>query len=216
MSNRNTKRADENRTMRRDLTPSVSVSKQALGQVDNSQVDDSQVSTSQVGTSQVGNSKGRKPGKRKSKTTKASTVAKAIKVNAVTKELKVNPATETSTVSKIIKGEAAHLTGVNAASSGNKSVSGKAAKRKTLLGKSSQIKPAIKQLVSEHSELAMRAAKRIKASKNKRKTSHLVCHHLCMMLNSPISATSPSFRQAALSHRTVPANEPLGQRFLPI
>ena len=178
MSNRNTKRVDENRTMRRDLTLSASAKKPALSQADNS--------------------KGRKAGKRKLNNPNVTPVSKVNKVN------------------KVNKGESAHLTDVNAVSSGSKSVAGKAANPKTLLGTSPQTKPAIKQLVREHSELAMRAAKRIKASKNKRKTSHLVCQHLCMMLNSPISSTSPSFRQATLTHRAVSVNEPLAQCFLPI
>ena len=184
MSNRNTKRVDENRTMRRDLTLSASAKKPALSQADNS--------------------KGRKAGKRKLNNPNVTPVSKVSKVSKVNKVNKVN------------KGESAHLTDVNAVSSGSKSVAGKAANPKTLLGTSPQTKPAIKQLVREHSELAMRAAKRIKASKNKRKTSHLVCQHLCMMLNSPISSTSPSFRQATLTHRAVSVNEPLAQCFLPI
>ena len=68
-----------------------------------------------------------------------------------------------------------------------------------------------------HSDLAMRAAKRIKGSKNKRKTSHLVCHHLRMMLSSPWAQPSATYRYPpAYMRRAVTANERVGQYFLPI
>lgn len=187
MSDRNTKRVDENRTVRRDLTMSASAKKPAF--------------------SQAINSKDRNANKRKPNNTKIAKIAKVAKVAKIAKIEKV---------AKVIKRESAYLTEVNAVSFGNKSVSDKAAKRKTLLGKSSLKKPGTKKLVSEHSELAMRAAKRIKASKNKRKTSHLVCRHLCMMLNSPISPLEPTFRPVRLAHSAIAANESLGQCFLPI
>ena len=68
-----------------------------------------------------------------------------------------------------------------------------------------------------HSDLAMRAAKRIKGSKNKRKTSHLVCHHLRMMLSSPEAQPSATYRYPpAYMRRAVTVNERVGQYFLPI
>jgi len=68
-----------------------------------------------------------------------------------------------------------------------------------------------------HSDLAMRAAKRIKGSKNKRKTSHLVCHHLRMMLSSPEAQPSATYRYPpAYMRRAVAVNERVGQYFLPI
>ena len=68
-----------------------------------------------------------------------------------------------------------------------------------------------------HSDLAMRAAKRIKGSKNKRKTSHLVCHHLRMMLSSPEAQPSATYRYpSAYMRRAVTVNERVGQYFLPI
>ena len=68
-----------------------------------------------------------------------------------------------------------------------------------------------------HSDLAMRAAKRIKGSKNKRKTSHLVCHHLRMMLSSPEAQPSATYRYPpAYMRRSVTVNERVGQYFLPI
>ena len=68
-----------------------------------------------------------------------------------------------------------------------------------------------------HSDLAMRAAKRIKGSKNKRKTSHLVCHHLRMMLSSPEAQPRTSYYYPpAYMRRAVAVNERVGQYFLPI
>ena len=70
MSNRNTKRVDENRTMRRDLTLSASAKKPALSQADNS--------------------KGRKAGKRKLNNPNVTPVSKVSKVSKVNKVNKVN------------------------------------------------------------------------------------------------------------------------------
>ena len=68
-----------------------------------------------------------------------------------------------------------------------------------------------------HSDLAMRAAKRIKGSKNKRKTSHLVCHHLRMMLSSPEAQPRTTYYYPpAYTRRAVAVNERVGQHFLPI
>jgi hypothetical protein len=68
-----------------------------------------------------------------------------------------------------------------------------------------------------HSDLAMRAAKRIKGSKNKRKTSHLVCHHLRMMLSSPEAQPRTTYYYPpAYMRRAVAVNERVGQYFLPI
>jgi hypothetical protein len=68
-----------------------------------------------------------------------------------------------------------------------------------------------------HSDLAMRAAKRIKGSKNKRKTSQLVCHHLRMMLSSPEAQPRTTYYYPpAYMRRAVAVNERVGQYFLPI
>ncbi len=153
-------------------------------------------------------------GKHRKEAEKERSHTKPAKISKTAKTAKTAKTDKTAKVARI---PPAYLQEVNAVSSGNKRASGKTAKRKPSRDASSSlVRSAIQKRVSEHSELAMRAAKRIKASKNKRKTSHLVCHHLCMMLNSPISSSTPSFRPIARSRRIDAVNDSMEQCFLPI
>lgn len=44
---------------------------------------------------------------------------------------------------------------------------------------------------SEHSELAMRAAKQMRRTRHKVKTGHKVCHHLLQMINESVDQPAP-------------------------
>jgi hypothetical protein len=59
--------------------------------------------------------------------------------------------------------------------------------------KASQVKTSV-----EHSELAMRAAKRMRRTRHKVKTGHTVCHHLLQMINESVDQPAP--RQARRYH----------------
>tara|TARA_R110002110_G_scaffold413807_1_gene641934 strand:- start:366 stop:740 length:375 start_codon:yes stop_codon:yes gene_type:complete len=71
---------------------------------------------------------------------------------------------------------------------------------------SSQAMPITEQMASEHSVLAMRAAKKMSRTKQKAKTGRAVCHHLLQMINEadsrqPDPRVSRRYHQSAANHK---------------
>ena len=60
------------------------------------------------------------------------------------------------------------------------------------------IPAAVRKYGMDHSEMAMRAAKRMSRSKEKQKTGRVVCHHLRMMLVTEESVTTVFVRPPAV------------------
>ncbi|MFN3238972.1 MAG: hypothetical protein ACE37D_18180 [Pseudomonadales bacterium] len=73
---------------------------------------------------------------------------------------------------------------------------------KTELVKAGQVKTGQVKTSVEHSELAMRAAKRMRRTRHKAKTGHTVCHHLLQMINESVDqpAPRPARRYHGLKH----------------
>ncbi|MAI53102.1 MAG: hypothetical protein CMP96_01960 [Gammaproteobacteria bacterium] len=81
---------------------------------------------------------------------------------------------------------------------------------RALVGSRSRMKRSVKE--TDHSRLAMRAAKRVKSSRDKQRTSHLVCTHLKALLDG----RSEEDKQCRAMRRALSARQESNGRQVPL